>query len=74
MRKRKGASALTIDIAKYGGLQVAIVNGRIIASGRTASEVLERVRRIDRSIDVRDIELFAVPKTLATIYAFRRIH
>jgi len=35
-----------IDIKQYGGLQVAIVDGRVVASGRTSVEALAKARRL----------------------------
>lgn len=36
----------TIDVKKYGGKQIAIVDGSIIASGETTKETLERAKKI----------------------------
>jgi hypothetical protein len=57
-----------IDIKKYGGQQVAIVDGRIVASGRTLDEVLKKARQLFPSKPLTDIAVFAVPTTLNVIY------
>ena len=58
----------TIDIKKYGGKQVAVVNGKIIASGETTREVLDIARKkIERS-HWREILLVTVPRGLTVVY------
>jgi hypothetical protein len=57
-----------IDIKKYGGQQVAIVGGRVVASGRTLDEVLNKARQLFPDKPLTDIAVFAVPKTLNVIY------
>jgi hypothetical protein len=57
-----------IDIKKYGGQQVAIVDGRVVASGRTLDEVLKKARELFPSRPLTDIVVFAVPTTLNVIY------
>ncbi len=68
MAKKNRGRVLTIDIKRYGGLQVAIVRGKIVASGRTTKQALEDALATHPRTPMRDIEIFAVPKTLATIY------
>lgn len=65
---RRTTKLPTIDIKKYGGKQVAIVDGKIIASGRTLSEVIERARRVVPLKPLHEIKIFSVPKSLAVIY------
>ena len=64
-----------IDVKKYGGQQVAIVDGRVVASGRTLKEVIMKARELYPSILLHDIKVFSVPLTIHTIYhgAFARI-
>jgi hypothetical protein len=57
-----------IDIKKYGGLQVAIVDGEIVASGRTLPAVLKKARKQFPSRPLTDIVVLSVPKTLNVIY------
>jgi len=64
----KNVKTPSIDIKKYGGQQVAIVNGRIIASGRTLQEVIERAKKLVPSKPLHEIRIFSVPKTLSVIY------
>ena len=57
-----------IDVKKYGGKQVAILNGKIVASGRTLEEVIQKVRKRFPKKPLNEIQIFFVPETLATIY------
>ncbi len=57
-----------IDIKKYGGRQVAIVSGRVVASGQTLSEVIKKARKIFPSKPLHEISVFSVPKKLSVIY------
>lgn len=57
-----------IDIKKYGGKQVAIVNNKIVASGKTLEEVMKRVKKRLPSKPLNEIQIFSVPKTLSVIY------
>jgi len=57
-----------IDIKKYGGKQVAIIKGKIVASGNTAEEVLKKIRKKIPLIKWQDIILVSVPKGLTVVY------
>ena len=57
-----------IDVKKYGGKQVAIVEGKVIASGATLGEVLRRASKKAPSKPIHEIKVFSVPKTLSVIY------
>jgi len=57
-----------IDVKKYGGKQVAIVDGKIIASARTLEAVLKQARRQMPSRPLHEIHIFSVPKSLSVIY------
>ena len=59
-----------IDVKKYGGKQVAIVRGRIVASGRSTRAVFERAKMDVPPEYHEEIWLFAVPKGLNFIYFF----
>jgi hypothetical protein len=61
-------NTLIIDINTYGGQQVAIVDGRVVASGRTLEEVIKKARELYPSKPLHEIKVFAVPVTLHTIY------
>lgn len=64
----KKLSIPIIDIKKYGGKQVAIVKGKIVASGTETREVLRKTRlRLPRST-WRDILLVSVPTGLTVVY------
>lgn len=69
----KRSSIPIIDIKKYGGKQVAVVKGKIVASGIDTREVLKRVRlRIPRA-NWQDILLISVPKGLTVVYPVRSL-
>lgn len=57
-----------IDVKKYGGKQVAIMNGKIIASGRTLAEVVELSKKHRPQRTLAEILIFSVPPTLSVIY------
>jgi hypothetical protein len=57
-----------INIKKYGGKQVAISKGKIIASGTDTREVLKKAKlRLPRAA-WQDILLVSVPKGLTVVY------
>jgi len=58
----------TIDVKQYGGKQVAIVDGEIVASGCTWEAVLKKARKVRPDKPVREIYVLAVPKSMYTIY------
>lgn len=58
----------TVDIKRYGGKQIAIADGKIIAVGKTLEEVVRRARSRTPSKPLNEIQIFSVPKTLAAIY------
>lgn len=57
-----------IDIKKYGGKQVALVSGKIVASGHSTRAVLEKAKRCVPKKDHNRIALFIVPKNLTVVY------
>lgn len=57
-----------IDVKKYGGKQVAIVNGKIIASGHSLAEVVEFAKKQAPRKPLNEIHIFSVPPTLSVIY------
>ena len=58
----------TIDVKQYGGMQVAIVDGKVIASGKSLNDVVAQVRKVVPSRPLSEVKIFAVPKTLSVIY------
>ncbi|MBI2454285.1 MAG: hypothetical protein HYV54_01805 [Parcubacteria group bacterium] len=57
-----------IDIKKYGGKQVAVVKGKIVADGVTTTEVIEKARRKIPKARWAEILLVSVPKSLTVVY------
>ena len=64
----KKSSLPTIDIKKYGGQQVAVVDGKIVASGTSTQAVLDAAKRKIPGATWRDILLISVPKSLNVVY------
>lgn len=57
-----------IDVKKYGGKQVAIVGGKIIAVGENTKEVLVNAKRRLPEARWQDILLVSVPSGLTVVY------
>lgn len=57
-----------IDIEKYGGKQVAIADGKVVADGKTLAEVIKRAKKLMPQKPLNEIRIFSVPKTLTVIY------
>lgn len=57
-----------IDIKRYGGRQVAIVRGKIVASGRSTSALLRAAKKKVPGEDHGRIALFLVPKSMTVVY------
>lgn len=64
----KKLSTPIIDVKRYGGKQVAIVKGKIVASGIDTGEVLERAKRKFPGMTWQDILLVNVPQGLTVVY------
>ena len=57
-----------IDVKKYGGKQIAILNGRVIAFGRTLEEVIRRAKKNAPKRPLNEIKIFSVPTTLTVTF------
>lgn len=57
-----------IDVKKYGGKQVAVVKGKIVASGTATESVLRKAKKAFPNAGWRDILLVSVPKGLTVVY------
>jgi len=57
-----------IDVKKYGGKQIAVANGKIVAVGKTSQEVINLTKKHMPSKPLNEISIFSVPKTLNVIY------
>lgn len=58
-----------IDIKKYGGKQVAIIKGKIVASGTDTDDVLKKAHCRFPRARWQDILLVSVPDGLTVAYA-----
>jgi uracil phosphoribosyltransferase len=57
-----------IDVKQYGGKQVAIVDGKIVATGETSVEVLKQARQEHPDTPLSEIHLVAVPNSIYVMY------
>lgn len=57
-----------IDVKKYGGKQVAIVKGKIVASGDTTQETIDKAKKKHPQATWEEILLVSVPKGLTVVY------
>jgi len=64
----KAVTTPIIDVKKYGGKQVAIVDGKIVATGRTLEAVVKKARKLRPKKPLSEIKIFLVPKTISAIY------
>ena len=53
-----------IDVKKYGGKQIAVIKGKIVASGGDTKEVLSLAKKRAPKAKWTDILLVSVPKGL----------
>lgn len=67
-RTRRQLRTPVIDVKKYGGKEVALMDGRIVASGRSTHAVLKRAQRTVSRTKHDQIWLFRVPRSLTVIY------
>ena len=67
-QKKKKVVIPTIDVKKYGGKQVAILDGEVIATGHNLREIIEKVKKSKSSRSLSEVHIFSVPKTLSVIY------
>lgn len=58
-----------LDVKKYGGRQVAIVGGKIVAAGMNTKDVIDLAKKKSPKSTWRDILLVSVPKGLAVVYS-----
>ena len=58
----------TIDIKKYGGKEVAILNGKIVAVGKSLPDVIKKLKKAKPRQVLREVLFLAVPKSLTVIY------
>lgn len=57
-----------IDIKKYGGRQVAIAKGKIVASGIDTTKVLKSAKKRLPKSNWKDVLLVSVPQGLTVVY------
>ncbi|MDO8524373.1 MAG: DUF5678 domain-containing protein [bacterium] len=61
-----------IDFAKYKGKEVAIVKGKVVASGSSSKVAFEIARKFFPKISNKDIILLSVPNERATVYIIQK--
>ncbi|GEM_PF-1628548 len=63
--KKKKFKIPVIDLKKYRGKQVAIIDGKVVTSGKTTEEVLKKAQAL---YPKKEIWLFSVPHSEVFIY------
>jgi len=58
----------TIDIKKYGGKEIAILNGTVVAVGKSLPDVIQKLKKIKPNQVLREVLFLTVPKSLTVIY------
>ncbi len=57
-----------IDFPKLKGKEVAIVEGKVVAAGRSSEEVFKRAKKLFPKKSAKDIVLLSIPKEEVFIY------
>lgn len=60
----------TLDVKKYGGKQVAILDGVVIATGKTLAGVIRAARKQAPGRHLNEIHIFSVPRSMTVIYFY----
>lgn len=72
MRKNNQENRVpVVDFYKFRGKELAIIDGRIAASGKTSKQALEKAKKLFPQKPTKDIVLFSVPKEKIFAYFFR---
>lgn len=58
----------TINIKKYGGKEVAILNGKIIAVDKSLPDLVFKLKKTKPRQALREVLFLTVPKSLTVIY------
>ena len=58
----------TIDIKKYGGKEIAILNGTVVAVGKSLPDVIQKLKKIKPNQVLREVLFLTLPKSLTVIY------
>ena len=64
----KSTKLPVIDVKKYGGKQIAIMDGKIVGSDEDTRVLVEEVQKKFPQATWREILLVSVPKGLTVIY------
>ena len=57
-----------VDFSKFKGKEVAIVEGKVVAQGKSSKEVLVKAKKLFPEKPTRDIVLLSVPKERVFVY------
>lgn len=60
-----------INFAKFRGKELAIVGGKVVASGKSSKEVFEKAKKMYPKKAAKDIVLFSAPREKVFIYFFK---
>lgn len=68
MMKEKQNKIPVIDFSKFRGKDLAIVDGKIVAEGKSSKEVFEKAKKLFPKKSTRDILLLFIPKEEIFVY------
>lgn len=58
-----------IDFLRFRGKEVAVVEGEVVAVGKSSKEVFDKAKKLFPMKSAKDILLFSVPKEKVFIYS-----
>ncbi|MDP2950980.1 MAG: DUF5678 domain-containing protein [bacterium] len=61
-----------VNFSKYKGKEVAIVKGKIVASGNSSKNAFEAAKKLFPKVASKDIVLLSVPKERFAIYILKK--
>lgn len=57
-----------VDFSKFRGKELAIVDGKVVASGKSSKEVFKKAKKLLPQKSTKDIVLLSVPKEKIFVY------
>jgi hypothetical protein len=61
-----------VNFLKYKGKEVAIIRGRVVASGDSSKSVFEIAKKLFPKVASKDIVLLSVPKERFAVYILKK--
>jgi len=63
---------IKVNFSKYQGKEVAIIKGKIVASGNSSKNVFEMAKKLFPKTASKDIVLLSVPRERFAIYILKK--